>query len=221
MVSNRLLRRSRITLYLSPADAFPPLKRPLEQALALDPELNDALAMRGLYRMLADRDWSAARADLHASIVRAPNSVDARLALALFLAAMGEFDAALVHADAAVALYPLAPPPRFTRAWCLYRARRYRASVTELEAILELQAEFPARRSRHRPRETPPPCHLLQSQRTTPTREAGSTHQAGAGATGTAGSVVSPACHPRSYRVTNGRTPAGGPYRPRPLFGVR
>lgn len=125
-----------------PLAVFLYLATAMERALALDPELGDAVAMRGMYRLLADRDWSGARSDFHAAVERSPNSLDARLALALFLAAMGEFEPALVHVRAAASLDPLGPVTRFTRAWCPYRARQYRASILELDTILELHPHF-------------------------------------------------------------------------------
>jgi TolB-like protein/Tfp pilus assembly protein PilF len=128
--------------YLSPADAFPKLRHAMEQALALDPELGDAIAMRGMYRMLADRDWAGARTDFLAAVENSPQGLETRLALGLFLAAMGEFDAALTHLRSAAMLDPLGPATRFTLAWCLYRARQHRASIHELETILELHPEF-------------------------------------------------------------------------------
>jgi tetratricopeptide (TPR) repeat protein len=128
--------------YLSPADAFPKLRQAMEQALALDPEFGDALAMRGMYRMLADRDWASARKDFVGAVERSPHGLEARLALGLFLAAMGEFDVALTHLRTAAMLDPLGPATRFTLAWCLYRARQYRASIHELDTILELHPHF-------------------------------------------------------------------------------
>ncbi len=128
--------------YLSPADAFPKLRQAMEQALALDPELGDALAMRGMYRMLADRDWAGARTDFLDAVEHSPQGPETHLALGLFLAAMGEFDAALTHLRIAAMLDPLGPATRFTLAWCLYRARQHRASIHELETILELHPEF-------------------------------------------------------------------------------
>ena len=128
--------------YLSPADAFPQLRRATERALALDPQLGDALAMRGMYRMLADRDWTGAREDLTEAVERVPHGLDAQLALGLFLAAMGEFDAALDGLRTAATLDPIGATPRFAIAWCLYRARRYRASLDELDGILELHPHF-------------------------------------------------------------------------------
>lgn len=128
--------------YLSPADAFPHLRHAMEKAIALDPELGDAIAMRGMYRMLADRDWAGARTDFFDAVRHSSQGLEARLALGLFLAAMGEFDAALTHLRIAALLDPLGPATRFTLAWCLYRARQYRASIHELDTILELHAEF-------------------------------------------------------------------------------
>jgi TolB-like protein/Tfp pilus assembly protein PilF len=128
--------------YLSPADAFPEMARAIEHALTLDPDLGDAIAVRGVYRMLADRDWTRARHDLVRGIECAPGSLDARLQLVLFLGAMGEFEAALEQHRTAADLDPIGPTTRFALAWCLYKAGQQRASIRELEAILELHPYF-------------------------------------------------------------------------------
>ncbi|MCI0432732.1 MAG: hypothetical protein L0271_03660 [Gemmatimonadetes bacterium] len=128
--------------YLSPADAFPEMRRAFEQALVLDPDLGDAIAIRGVYRMLADRDWTGARRDLTRGVECSPGSLDARLQFVLFLGAMGEFDAAFEQHRTAIRLDPIGAATRFTLAWCQYKARQHRASISELEAILELHPHF-------------------------------------------------------------------------------
>jgi TolB-like protein/Tfp pilus assembly protein PilF len=128
--------------YLSPADAFPPLRRALEQALALDPTHGETVAVHGVYRMLADRDWSGARRDFTRAVEQSPNSLDVRINYALFLGAMGEFDAALIQQREAATLDPIGPITRFVLAWCLYKAGQHRASIRELELILELHPHF-------------------------------------------------------------------------------
>ncbi|MGH7471622.1 MAG: BTAD domain-containing putative transcriptional regulator [Longimicrobiales bacterium] len=128
--------------YLSPADAFPQLSRALEQALALDKTLGEAIAVRGMYRMLADRDWAGARQDFARAVERSPDSLDARIDYVFFLAAMGEFDAALAQQRQAATLDPIGPITRFMLAWSQYKAGQHHASNRELETILELHPHF-------------------------------------------------------------------------------
>jgi tetratricopeptide (TPR) repeat protein len=128
--------------YLSPADAFPEMRRATEQALALDAGLGEAIAVRGLYRMLADRDWTGARRDLERGVACSPAGLEARLQLVMFLGAMGEFDAAFEQQRAAAGIDPIGAATRFALAWCQYKAGQHRASIHELESILELHSDF-------------------------------------------------------------------------------
>ena len=81
----------------------------VERALALEPELPEALAARGLYFTYVVRDPAAGLEDLMRSIALAPNDPDTHNAAGLTLRRLGRFDAALEQFRAAMELAPKEP----------------------------------------------------------------------------------------------------------------
>ena len=81
----------------------------IERALALESELPEALAARGLYSTYMARDAAAGLEDLMRSIALAPNDPDTHNAAGLTLRRLGRFDAALEQFRAAMELAPKEP----------------------------------------------------------------------------------------------------------------
>ena len=81
----------------------------IERALALQPDLPEALAARGLYFTYVVRDPAAGLEDLLRSIALAPNDADTHDAAGMTLRRLGRFDAALEQFRAAMELAPTEP----------------------------------------------------------------------------------------------------------------
>jgi serine/threonine-protein kinase len=78
-----------------------------ERAVALSPELPDALSTRGILRALIDYDWAGGKADLERAIELEPHDPDSRRRYAVLLQDLGRLPEAIVEARKAVDLDPL------------------------------------------------------------------------------------------------------------------
>ncbi len=78
-----------------------------EKAVALAPELSDALSTRGFLRGAIQGDWAGARADLDRAIALNPSDADARRRYGILLKDLGRMDEGLAQLRKAVEIDPL------------------------------------------------------------------------------------------------------------------
>ncbi len=77
-----------------------------EKAVALSPELAEALSTRGTLRWVIDHDWAGARADLQRAIAANGNDADSRRRYGILLQEMGRLPDAIAEVRRAVDLDP-------------------------------------------------------------------------------------------------------------------
>jgi TolB-like protein/Tfp pilus assembly protein PilF len=105
-----LRAKTRVWFYASIADDDRDLvegaRTDIERALALEPDLPEALAARGLYHTYVSRDPERALIDLTRALSLAPSDADTHNAAGLTLRRLGRFDEAIDHFDEAARLTP-------------------------------------------------------------------------------------------------------------------
>jgi tetratricopeptide (TPR) repeat protein len=109
----------------------------IERALALQPDLPDALAARGLYLTYVALDPKQALVDLERALEAVPNDANAQTAAALTLRRLGRFDEAIEHFAQAAALSPTQLDPAFEHAATMVRIGRHTEAERALEAIIK------------------------------------------------------------------------------------
>jgi eukaryotic-like serine/threonine-protein kinase len=129
-----------------PAEAYRHARRAVEEALRLDPLLAEAHATRGWLAFALDRDWTTAESSFARAIELNAGYATAHQWRGEFLAAMGRFDEALIAAQRATDLDPLALMPQAIEGWIAYMAGRYDEAVALCAEVLERDPAFrPAR----------------------------------------------------------------------------
>jgi Tfp pilus assembly protein PilF len=118
------------------------VRRPLERALELDPNLSAAHDTLGRVRLHYDYDWKGAEAAFLRAIELEPSSVVARNGYSLLLQTLMRYDEALVEAARAVALDPLSPLALAEEGRVFYRARRFAEAEERFHRALGLDPGF-------------------------------------------------------------------------------
>lgn len=125
-----------------PDEMFGLAKAAVAQALRIDPDSAEALAMQGRNRQLYDWDWEGAENSLKRAIELNPSLMEARLGCAHLLVTLGRFDEGLEQAREARALDPLSPWANAILAGLLTAARQPEAAAKQVERALDLQPDF-------------------------------------------------------------------------------
>ena len=112
------------------------------RGLQLDSGLPGAHLALALVDLYAYWDWTAAETGLSRALELNPNDPDAHQQYAWFLAARGDVDRALTHAQASRQLDPLGLIRRTTVAGILYYARKYPLAIKELQDVVALDPTF-------------------------------------------------------------------------------
>ena len=108
-------------------------------AIALDPDLAEAYASRGLVLTLAFGPVGPIAADFRRALELRPNSANVHQWNSAFLAREGSYDASVAEVELAVALDPLAPGVRVAAALTALAARRSDMAVQEATRALTLE----------------------------------------------------------------------------------
>ncbi|MBS0380979.1 MAG: winged helix-turn-helix domain-containing protein [Proteobacteria bacterium] len=140
--SMALAYRGLVHLDNEPDEMFGLAKAAVAQALRIDPDSAEALAMQGRNRQLYDWDWTGAEASLKRAIELNPSLMEARLGCAHLLVTLGRFEEGLEQAHAARALDPLSPWCNSILAGLLTAARQPEAAAKQVERALDLQPDF-------------------------------------------------------------------------------
>lgn len=126
--------------YLATREIYPLL----DQALALDPELSEAHAVRGFTRMMHEWDWAGAEADFQRALVLDPDDVSAlqwMATLRMIQRHPREADSLLLRA-LAVAPAEARASLHADRAQALYYAGEFEAAVAAFERARALDPGF-------------------------------------------------------------------------------
>jgi TolB-like protein/Tfp pilus assembly protein PilF len=130
--------------FVSPDEAVPKAKKALEQAIRIDPELPEALALSALIKFRFEYDWLGGESDTRKVLGLNPNCMDAHNNLGQnLLANKGQIDKAIEEGSAALQLDPLSLYWQGNHAWFLYEARRYDDAIRQCQKSLDIDPEYP------------------------------------------------------------------------------
>jgi len=125
-----------------PRDLLERARGAAERAIALDPNLADAYAARGMVRFNLDWDLEAADRDLQRAIALNPSSSRAHQYRSAVLMTMGKFGEAVDSARRARDLDPMSATESTTLGVRLYYAGRYAEAVQQFERTLQSHPNF-------------------------------------------------------------------------------
>lgn len=121
---------------LAPLEAMPKAKAAADRSLALDPELPEGHAWRGIIAMLFDYDPVEAEARLTRAIELQPSTIAARLWLAILRSTSGRHEEAIAEVLQAERLDPIAIRVQFVLGRCYFWAGRFEEAMRRLQTVL-------------------------------------------------------------------------------------
>ncbi len=123
-------------------EALEKSKAAVDQALAIDGSMAEALAASAERKYLFEWDWVGAENDLKRAVELNPGSDFARVSYAYFLSAIGRFDDAIEQATIAKEIDPLSPSTFHLVAYSLMGKREYARAAAEFRAALDLNPNW-------------------------------------------------------------------------------
>ena len=117
-------------------------KAAVDEALAIDGSLAEALAASAERKYLFEWDWVGAENDLKRAVELNPGSDFARVSYAYYLSAVGRFDDAIEQATIAKEIDPLSPSTFHLVAFSLMGKREYARAAAEFRAALDLNPNW-------------------------------------------------------------------------------
>lgn len=126
------------TYYSSPNDVMPKVRAAALQALQLDPNLAGAHVLLGDVDLLFDWNWPAAEKEYRRALEINPSLPEAQLGYAVYLATLGQFDAALLRIQQAYLADPLAIDSRNDALWIYYFSGRMAETIQQAQKANEL-----------------------------------------------------------------------------------
>lgn len=130
--------------YAAPADAFPTAARHAAIALELDDKLVEPHASLGYVKLYHAWDWEGAEREFRRAIAHDESNALAHQWLATFLLAARRGDEALDEIRWAQAAEPLSRAINTDVGFIHYYSGRYEEAIKQLDAVLEMDPEFPA-----------------------------------------------------------------------------
>ena len=130
--------------YVAPADAFAMARRHAVTALSLDDTLAAPHASIGYVNLYHDWDWSSAEKEFRTAISLDRGGAEAHQWFSTFLLAAGRPADAYRELEMAHARDPLSLAINSDLGFLHYYTRRYDDAIKQSEAVLEMNAEFPA-----------------------------------------------------------------------------
>ena len=130
--------------YVAPADAFPSAARHAAIALDLDHTLAEPHASLGYAKLYHAWDWEGAEREFRRAIALDDSNAAAHQWLATFLLAAGKADEALDEIRRAQDGEPSSRAINTDVGFVHYYSGRYEEAVRQLDAVLEMDPEFPA-----------------------------------------------------------------------------
>jgi adenylate cyclase len=128
--------------FLPPREAFPKAREAAGAALALDPNLAEALSSLSLIKFQYDWDWQGAEAGFKAALALNPNYAPAHHFFADYLKAMGRFDEAIAEIQLAHELDPLSLAINTGVGHVLYLSGQYDRAIEQYRRAVELDPNF-------------------------------------------------------------------------------
>ena len=128
---------------MAPADAFPAAARHAAVALELDDKLAEPHASLGYVKLYHGWDWDGAEREFRRAIDLDRSNAAAHQWLATFLLAAGRADEALDEIRWAHAGDPLSRAINTDVGFIHYYSGRYDEAIKQLDAVLEMDPEFP------------------------------------------------------------------------------
>ncbi len=129
--------------FVAPDDAVPPARAATMKALEIDERLSEAHTALGRIKQCYDWRWTEAEKEFKRAIKLNPNSSDAHLAYAAFLATMQRFDEARSEGKRTLELDPLSLVTNLTLGWSLYYfTREYEKAIEHGHKMLEMEPNF-------------------------------------------------------------------------------
>ncbi len=130
--------------HLAPADAFPAAARHAAMALELDDKLAEPHASLGYVKLYYAWDWDGAEREFRRAIALDRSNAAAHQWLATFLLAAGRANEAFDEIRLAHAGEPLSRAINTDVGFIHYYSGRYDEAIKQLDAVLEMDPEFPA-----------------------------------------------------------------------------
>jgi TolB-like protein/Tfp pilus assembly protein PilF len=130
---------------MAPREAFPKAKAAALKALELAPELAEPHAVLAYSHMYYDYDFPAAEAEFKRALAADPNSVIARQAYSIYLAAMLRPDEARAQIEKALELDPLSAVVATWVGFELYYERKYDEAIRTLQEVVAANPQSYAR----------------------------------------------------------------------------
>jgi serine/threonine-protein kinase len=121
---------------LAPLEAMPKAKAAADRSLALDPQLPEGHAWRGIIALLFDYDPAEAEARLTRAIELQPSTIAARLWLAILRSTSGRHEEAIAEVLQAERLDPVAIRVQFVLGRCYYWAGRFEEAMRRFQTVL-------------------------------------------------------------------------------------
>jgi DNA-binding winged helix-turn-helix (wHTH) protein/TolB-like protein/Tfp pilus assembly protein PilF len=126
-----------------PGEAMPRARAAAEEALAIDPDLAEAHAVRAVVHYQYEHDWAAAAGAFERALRASPSDATTRQWYAEFLGYAGRFEESRAQIEQAAVLDPLSPVVATLRASPDAWAGRCETAQRQLDAALALAPEFP------------------------------------------------------------------------------
>jgi serine/threonine protein kinase/Tfp pilus assembly protein PilF len=127
---------------MSVAEARTSARAAAERALALDPDLPEALTSLGFVNLFYDWDWPAAEASYRRAVAAGPGYATGHQWYSEYLVTQRRFADAEAEARHAVALDPLSPILENALSDALFFDRRYAAAEAVLRRMLEMHPHY-------------------------------------------------------------------------------
>ena len=128
-----------LTYYSSPNEVMPRAKEAALRALELDPNLAPAHVTLGDVRLFYDWDWTAGEKEYRRALDINPNSPEAQLGYAEYLATLGRFDEAISRVQQAYLFDPLALQSRNEALWIFYFSGHMPETVQQCQKTTEIE----------------------------------------------------------------------------------
>jgi serine/threonine-protein kinase len=122
-----------------PRDTFPEGFVLATKALSIDPDSAEGHAFLSIYHDWYEYDWEAGNTEIERAVELNPSSPMIHLYYAMHLCALGRFDEAMVHRDAACQLDPSAMVIRGNATWILYLAGRMEQALAECRSLRQME----------------------------------------------------------------------------------
>jgi serine/threonine protein kinase/lipoprotein NlpI len=128
--------------YLPAEESYSRAREEVENALAIDENLTEALIALSSIKLFYDWNLGEAKEDLQRAIGISPSNITAHHRLAFSLSAMGRHDEAIDEIKQAQAIDPLCPVINTAAAWVLYLGQNYDLALDQCEKTKEIDPHY-------------------------------------------------------------------------------